>query len=218
MAECWSRSAKRERFGVACESSAALMFSRFIRSFVGIALTFFILLSLLVFHPPTRAYLDPWTGVMFGEGGVERAFSSRGNSSVIMAKLENATAKAELGRATWKLMHTMTLRFPENPTEDEREALRSYFYLQSRLYPCGDCAAHFQVLLKEYPPQTSTRKIASLWLCYIHNLINERLEKPEFDCSNLDEAYDCGCGEQAAADGLGDRDDATGVEMIKGGR
>ncbi|KAF8334226.1 ERV/ALR sulfhydryl oxidase domain-containing protein [Cantharellus anzutake] len=90
--------------------------------------------------------------------------------------------------------HTMTLRYPEHPTHDEREALKNYFYLTSRLYPCGECASHFQKLLKEYPPQTATRKTASLWLCHIHNLVNIRLKKPEFDCGKLDTTYDCGCG------------------------
>ena len=33
-----------------------------------------------------------------------------------------------------------------------------------------------------------------MWLCHVHNLINERLGKPEFDCLLLDEIYDCGCG------------------------
>ena len=47
----------------------------------------------------------------------------------------------------------MTLRYPEAPTEDERTALLSYFYLTSRLYPCGECAAEFQLLLKKFPPQ-----------------------------------------------------------------
>lgn len=81
-------------------------------------------------------YLDPLSHKAFGEGGVEgshdvNADAVKGN--VIMPKLANATAKAELGRATWKLMyarpcpctknvpefsrmvnsHTMTLRFPE---------------------------------------------------------------------------------------------------------
>ena len=62
----------------------------------------------------------------------------------------------------------MTLRFPEvsdcalkrshltstqDPTQDERDALNSYFHLQARLYPCGECAAEFKELLKKYPPQ-----------------------------------------------------------------
>ena len=112
----------------------------------------------------------------------------------IMPKMANATAKAELGRATWKFMHTMTARFPENPTPDEREALKAFIYLFSRLYPCGDCARHFQELLKQYPPQTSSRNVASLHLCSLHNLVNERLGKPEYNCTSLLENYDCGCG------------------------
>jgi hypothetical protein len=38
----------------------------------------------------------------------------------------------------------------------------------------------------------------------VHNLVNERLGKPEFDCLTLNETYDCGCGpegEEAAAEG-----------------
>ena len=46
--------------------------------------------------------------------------------------------------------------------------------------------------------QTSSRKTASMWLCYVHNLINERLGKPEFDCLTLDDKYDCGCGPEGA--------------------
>ena len=57
----------------------------------------------------------------------------------------------------------MTLRFPEDPTSDERAAFKSYFFLQARLYPCGECAAEFMQLLSKYPPQTSSRKVASLW-------------------------------------------------------
>jgi len=159
---------------------------------------------------------------------------------VIMPELVNATAKAELGQATWKLLHTMTLRYPENPSHDEREALKNYFYLTARLYPCGECASHFQKLLSDYPPQTSSRKTASLWLCHIHNLVNTRLDKPEFDCAKLDETYDCGCGPEPSTSTSsssspsdskqqkGDilppsrgepvkEDKITGVDMIRGG-
>jgi FAD-linked sulfhydryl oxidase len=44
-------------------------------------------------------------------------------------------SRAELGRATWKYFHTVMARFPEKPTEDQKEALRSYIYLFARLYP-----------------------------------------------------------------------------------
>lgn len=64
----------------------------------------------------------------------------------------------------------------------------------------------------------------------MHNQVNERLGKPEFDCAHLDETYDCGCGDEPV---LGSsttpldpmdlevdfgKDSITGVDMIKGGR
>lgn len=76
---------------------------------------------------------------------------------VVMPKLGNETAKyvaaldqargyictdyikwddrAELGRATWKYFHTMLARYPEDPTEEQQETLRSFIYLFARLYP-----------------------------------------------------------------------------------
>ncbi len=93
----------------------------------------------------------------------------------------------------------MTLRYPEHPTSSERQTLQDFFRLFSLLYPCGDCASHFQKLLAEYPPQTGSRKTASRWLCAMHNKVNERLKKPQFDCNTLDDVYDCGCGPEGEA-------------------
>lgn len=88
----------------------------------------------------------------------------------------------------------MTLRFPDKPSPEESATLKSFFETFALLYPCGDCARHFQGLIKEQPPQTASRMNAALWLCSIHNEVNKRLKKPEFPCDKLDETYDCGCG------------------------
>ncbi|KAH6615477.1 ERV/ALR sulfhydryl oxidase domain-containing protein [Chaetomium sp. MPI-SDFR-AT-0129] len=114
----------------------------------------------------------------------------------IAPKLANATAKAELGRASWKLLHTMMARFPEKPSDDDSLALKTYIQLFARLYPCGECAAHFQKLLRKYPPQTSSRNAAAGWACFVHNQVNKRLKKEEFDCNNIGDFYDCGCGDE----------------------
>lgn len=108
--------------------------------------------------------------------------------------------RAELGRATWKFLHTMAARFPESPTKDDRAALETFIHLFGRLYPCGDCARHFRELLAEFPPQTSSRNAAAGWLCFAHNQVNERLEKPIFDCNEIGDFYDCGCGEEGKKD------------------
>jgi len=212
------------------------MISRFAKSFLAVVFALFIVTTLALLHPPSRAYIDPWTGELFREGGVEKDVHPQRprpttgvSGGVIMSKLGNETAKAALGRATWKLLHTMTLRYPEKPTQDERDALESYFHLSARLYPCGECAAEFQMLLKKFPPQTASRQSAAGWLCFLHNQVNERLHKPEFDCADLDAAYDCGCGDAPVStkhkftDPMDlerdvSKDDATGARLIKGGR
>ncbi|KAG8771030.1 hypothetical protein FRC12_003896 [Ceratobasidium sp. 428] len=212
------------------------MAARFTRTYLVVLVGLIVIISLVTMttYHPLQSYVDPLSGRIFGEGGVENSASSLdspkqiggAHGGVIMPKLGNATAKAELGRATWKLMHTMTLRFPDKPTEDEREALKSFFYLTSRLYPCGECATEFQALLKQYPPQTSSRMVSALWLCHVHNLVNARLKKSEFDCTKLDETYDCGCGPdgknsttiaKSAEKKEGDKDELTGAKLIKGG-
>jgi hypothetical protein len=53
----------------------------------------------------------------------------------IAEKLGNETAKAELGRAAWKVMHTTFARFPDKPTDEEKSALKQYIHLFQRLYP-----------------------------------------------------------------------------------
>lgn len=74
-------------------------------------------------------------------------------------------------------------------------------------------------------------------LCALHNKVNKRLKKPEFDCAKLSSEYDCGCGDDPLdvtstttnADNTQQldpmdlehdptKDDITGAELIKGGR
>lgn len=112
-----------------------------------------------------------------------------------MPKMANETLKAQLGNASWKLFHTILARYPAKPTVQERNTLENYIQLFAQVYPCGDCARHFQKLLKKYPPQTSSRKTAALWGCHVHNIVNEKLHKDEYDCTTILEDYDCGCGD-----------------------
>ncbi|KAG5974838.1 hypothetical protein E4U55_008008 [Claviceps digitariae] len=147
---------------------------------------------------------------------------SEGDS--IAPKLENATLKAELGRATWKFLHTMVSRFPDKPSQSERKTLETFFHLFGRLYPCGDCARHFRKMLSKYPPQTSSRNAAAGWLCSIHNVVNKRLDKPQFDCTKIGDFYDCGCGDDKKKEGKDkddghekDHDEDEGREEVKRG-
>lgn len=38
-------------------------------------------------------------------------------------------------------------------------------------------------------PDTSTRASLTQWLCRLHNEVNRKLGKPDFDCSKVDERW-----------------------------
>lgn len=117
-----------------------------------------------------------------------------GSNTPFMPQMANETLKAELGRALWRLFHTILARYPDQPTAVQRQTLGLYILLFAQVYPCGDCARHFHKLLTLYPPQLSSRTTAAMWGCDLHNKVNKRLGKADYDCTTVLEDYDCGCG------------------------
>jgi FAD-linked sulfhydryl oxidase len=109
-----------------------------------------------------------------------------------------------LGRATWTLLHTLAARFPDHPTRRQRRDAESLIDALTRVYPCGECAAHFAELCRRDPPDASSGAALRLWTCRAHNSVNQRLGKPAFDCALAaarwaPEACDGGGGKEAAA-------------------
>ena len=39
-----------------------------------------------------------------------------------------------------------------------------------------------------------------MWGCFVHNIVNKRLKKPDFNCEEIGEAYDCGCADEQPED------------------
>ncbi|KAF9764285.1 FAD-linked sulfhydryl oxidase ERV1 [Nosema granulosis] len=108
-------------------------------------------------------------------------------------KLTNMEIRQRLGRATWTLLHTMAAVYPAFPTVQHKKDTLQFIYLISQLYPCGECAGHFQKLLTQHPPQVSSHDEFVGWLCKAHNVVNERLGKPIVDCANVENMWQCGC-------------------------
>lgn len=117
-------------------------------------------------------------------------------SGSIMPAMGNTTIRAELGAATWRLLHTMASRFPKEPTQVEQLSFEVFVTLLSRLYPCGNCAHEFQQIIKDHPPKLDSRDSAVQWMCQVHNIVNKRLGKKLFDCKLALEAWKCGCADQ----------------------
>lgn len=101
--------------------------------------------------------------------------------------------RAELGRSTWAFLHITAAKYPVTPTrEDMSNAIRLIDVL-TKMFPCSECREHFKQLVSSFPPRVSSQEEFSMWMCEAHNIVNRRLGKPIFDCSRLDDRWDCGC-------------------------
>lgn len=49
------------------------------------------------------------------------------------------------------------------------------------------CLIYFR--LKYHPPNISSQKALAHWMCEVHNMVNRKLEKPQFDCSKVNERW-----------------------------
>ena len=96
------------------------------------------------------------------------------------------TSNEDLGRATWTLLHTLASQLPERPSKQQRKDLHTLVDVLTRVYPCGECAYHFRQFVKADPPRVDSRSAFAQWLCRLHNNVNRRLGKAEFNCTTVD--------------------------------
>lgn len=97
--------------------------------------------------------------------------------------------KDELGSKTWAFLHTMAANYPVNPTNEQKSDMLTFFDTFSKFYPCRVCADDLREQLKSTPPQTESQQRLSQWLCRVHNEVNKKTGKPEFDCNLVDQRW-----------------------------
>ena len=93
------------------------------------------------------------------------------------------TPKEDLGTSTWVFLHTLAAQYPLRPSARQKRDVINLINILTRLYPCGECAEHFQEIVKVHPPQVGSREALSRWMCDVHNVVNRSLDKPVFNCA-----------------------------------
>lgn len=89
---------------------------------------------------------------------------------------------SSLARA--RQLHTTAAYFPDAPTPAESAAARALVDAVALLYPCAHCRDGFAETVAAAPPDVSSRRAFSAWLCAAHNAVNEKLGKPAFACDD----------------------------------
>ena len=114
--------------------------------------------------------------------------------------------KDDLGQRTWTLLHTLAAYFPENPKAEHKVYAEFFFKSLAALYPCKICAEHMEKYVESKPPDARNREALSLWVCALHNEVNDVLGKKKFACDiySLDKRWKYGkksCWEEGDPEG-----------------
>lgn len=83
----------------------------------------------------------------------------------------------------------MAAYYPEVPSYKQQRNMRKFLDTFSQFYPCWYCAEHLRDEMTKMPPKVESKRSLGKWLCDMHNIVNERLGKPIFDCNKIDERW-----------------------------
>ena len=83
----------------------------------------------------------------------------------------------------WKFLHYVTLGYPNQPSEQEKQSYRTFFNALGDVLPCKKCSNNFKENLNEYSLESAleNRGLLIKWLIDIHNAVNSELNKPIVD-------------------------------------
>eukprot|EP01023_Acetabularia_acetabulum_P066250 TRINITY_DN8913_c0_g1_i1.p2 TRINITY_DN8913_c0_g1~~TRINITY_DN8913_c0_g1_i1.p2 ORF type:complete len:193 (-),score=22.73 TRINITY_DN8913_c0_g1_i1:78-656(-) len=101
----------------------------------------------------------------------------------------SVVSKDELGRSTWTFLHTLAAQYPQQPTKQQQRDTQQLIQCMTRMYPCADCAHHFQKIVKENPPRVCNGRELRQWTCEVHNTVNRSLGKPVFNCALIESRW-----------------------------
>jgi hypothetical protein len=83
------------------------------------------------------------------------------------------------GPKAWLFLHSITLAYPNNPTETDKNNYKVFFNTLQHVLPCQKCSYNFQNNFKNnsIDNHLDSKKSLVKWLIGIHNSINEENNK-----------------------------------------
>ena len=79
------------------------------------------------------------------------------------------------GPHAWMFLHSITLEYPEEPTEQDKQDMIIFIKAVGNVLPCKKCRDNFKTHVQKYPLDNaalSSRKNLVKWLIDIHNCVN----------------------------------------------
>jgi len=91
----------------------------------------------------------------------------------------------------WFFLHTVAMCYPDRPNTITKKKYYEFIHNIPLFIPIESMSSYFSALLDEYPvsPYLDSRDAFIRWMHFIHNKINQKLEKPSISLSNFYENY-----------------------------
>jgi len=95
------------------------------------------------------------------------------------------------GKHGWFFLHSITMGYPERPTNTDRDKYRSFFYNIGSVLPCNKCQVNYRKHMEQIPiePALINRSKLVEWLINIHNLTNRETGKKELSYDEVIKIY-----------------------------
>jgi len=103
------------------------------------------------------------------------------NGNIHLSQKSDSVLNPEIwGKWYWGFLHTIAISYPSYPnavTKKKYYELIQNFHI---FFPIEHISTHFLKLIETYPvaPYLDTRETFIKWVHFIHNKINEKMEKP----------------------------------------
>ena len=91
----------------------------------------------------------------------------------------------------WYFLHSVTMNYPKNPTDQDKQIYFNFFKSLENVLPCEKCAYHYSKNLEKLPlePALESRDKLVRWLIGVHNEVNKETGKREYSYEEVIEEY-----------------------------
>ena len=96
------------------------------------------------------------------------------------------------GPGGWLFLHSITLNYPENPSDKDKMFHKNFFLNLQNVLPCPNCSRHYSINLKKYPIDEAleNKELLTKWLINIHNEVNKANFKKIYTYEEVIQKYD----------------------------
>jgi hypothetical protein len=95
------------------------------------------------------------------------------------------------GKHAWIFLHSVSMNYPDNPTNDDRKNYKNFFENLRFILPCEVCKKHYSKHIQSKPIEHSLHSKKKLveWVIEVHNQVNISLNKPTMSYDQVIDLY-----------------------------